>query len=99
MGDTKSKKGAEGRRYARSPVEGFSLTVYRKTAAAAHAVRKNIGEALLDISAGGCRLRVSEPVTEGTALSIEIKELATGEIFHARAEVKRPGTETACGKP
>src|SRR5262245_30724773 len=94
-----AKKGAEGRRYARRSVEGFSLTVYRKLASAAHAVRKNVGEAILDISAGGIRLRVTEPLEKGAVVSVEIKELATNEIFDARGEVRWAEVKVDDGKP
>src|SRR5258706_1816205 len=88
MPDTKKGKGAEGRRHARSDVQGFTLIVYRKAASSAHQVRKNIGEQLLDISTGGARIKVTEALPKGAPVSIEIKEVATNEIFHARGEVR-----------
>lgn len=100
MNESKSAgKGAEGRRHSRRVPEGFTLTLYRKSASAAHQVRKNIGEALLDISAGGARLRVSEAVVKGTPVSLELKELSTNDIFHARGEVRWVEMRVVDGKP
>jgi hypothetical protein len=99
MADTKKAKGADGRRHSRRPIAGFSLVSYKTQAASAYARRKNIGEAVLDISAGGLRLRVSEPLLKGDSVTIEIKELATGDVFHARGDVRWAETREENGKP
>ncbi len=91
-------KGAEGRRHSRRSTAGFSLVAYKTQASSAYARRKNIGEAVLDISAGGLRLRISEPLIKGDSVTIEIKELATGDVFHARGDVRWTDLREADGK-
>ena len=93
-----TKKGAELRRHARRNIAGFTLLAYKTQAASAHRPRRNIGEAVLDISAGGGRLRLTEAVFKGDSVTIEIKELATGDSFHARGDVRWTETKEVEGK-
>ncbi|MBI2933407.1 MAG: PilZ domain-containing protein [Planctomycetes bacterium] len=96
MGVTK-----DARKHPRRNTDGMTLTCYRTKATAGYRPRKNIGEAILDISAGGCRIRLSEAVESGASVTIELRETATGDLFHAYGAVRWvdavPGEEkSAC---
>jgi c-di-GMP-binding flagellar brake protein YcgR len=92
------KPGAEARRHSRRKAEGYTLVAYRTQAMSATRPRRNIGEAVLDISAGGVRLRVAEAVERGTSVTIEIKDLASGEVLHARGDVRWTESKELEGK-
>jgi c-di-GMP-binding flagellar brake protein YcgR len=93
-----TKKGAELRRHMRRNMSGFTLVAYKTQAASAYRPRRNIGDGVLDISAGGLRLRLTESVFKGDSITIEIKELTTGDVFHARGDVRWTETKETDGK-
>ncbi len=78
----------EVRKHPRRQTDGMTLTAYRTQPMAAYKPRRNIGAAILDISAGGCRLRITEQVESGASLTIELRELSTGDLFHAHGTVR-----------
>jgi c-di-GMP-binding flagellar brake protein YcgR len=81
MGATK-----EIRKHPRRSTEGMTLTCYRTQPMAAYQPRRNIGEAVLDISAGGCRVRITEHILQGAGLTIELKD--GDDKFHAHGQVR-----------
>lgn len=91
------RRGAEGRRHSRREAGGFTITCYRAEEGRSLRGRKNFGVAVLDISAGGARLGVTEPLAGGIVLTVEIRETATGELFHARATVRWCDSKTVGG--
>jgi hypothetical protein len=64
------------------------LLCYRTVATPGPRPRTNIGEEILDISPGGARVRVSEPMKQGDGLALELKDRASGESVRARGEVR-----------
>jgi c-di-GMP-binding flagellar brake protein YcgR len=78
----------EARRHARRRAEGMTLTCYRTAPVAVYLPRRNVGEAVLDISEGGCRMRLREHVEIGASITLELRETATGDVFHAHGSVK-----------
>lgn len=76
------------RSHPRRVVAGVELFCFRAAADAEPRVRVNLGRDLQDISPGGARLRVTEPLTEGDALTVELRDRRSGESFRARGEVR-----------
>lgn len=72
----------------RRVVAGVELFCFRAAGDAEPRVRVNLGRDLQDISPGGARLRVTEPLTEGDALTVELRDRRSGESFRARGEVR-----------
>lgn len=76
------------RAHARRVVAGVELFCFRAAADPLPQFRVNLGRDLEDISPGGARLRVTEPLTEGEPLTVELKDRRSGESFRARGEVR-----------
>ncbi len=78
-----------GRRvHPRRSLAGVDLLCYRIDEASVPQPRKNIGSDIVDISQGGARLRLVEPMAQGEAIALEIKDRRSGESFRARGEVR-----------
>ncbi len=67
---------------------GLEMFCYRASASATPQMRRNIGQELLDISVGGARVRVTELVSRGESVTLELKDRQSGEAFRARGEVR-----------
>ncbi|MBI4566083.1 MAG: PilZ domain-containing protein [Planctomycetes bacterium] len=94
------KHGFEARRNPRRKVEGYVLGCYRSTdLSGVSRLRHNIGLDILDIGAGGARLRLSEPVERSTSLTLQIKESGTEELFHAVGDVTWVEAGHSTGRP
>ena len=79
----------------RRVIPDVDLFCYRASASVTPQMRQNIGVAILDISPGGVRLRLSQPVLKGDFITIEIRDPRTRESFRARGQARwsasRPG--------
>jgi c-di-GMP-binding flagellar brake protein YcgR len=71
----------------RSPKD-LEMFCYRAAASATPQQRRNIGLSLLDLSAGGARLRTLEPVARGESVTLELRDRSSGEAFRARGEIR-----------
>jgi hypothetical protein len=81
--------GSDPRRtHPRRQAKNLELFCYRAAASLVPQQRVNIGEALLDISAGGARVRVREPLARGDSVTLELRDRSSGEAFRARGEVR-----------
>ena len=76
------------RSHPRRVVAGVDLYCFRAAAEPEPRVRVNLGRDLQDISPGGARLRVTEPLNEGDTLTVELRDRRSGESFRARGEVR-----------
>jgi len=76
------------RAHPRRAVAGVDMFCYRASASLVPQMRKNIGQELVDISQGGARVKVTEPVRQGETITIELKDRQSGETFRARGEVR-----------
>jgi c-di-GMP-binding flagellar brake protein YcgR len=76
------------RAYPRRIIAGVDLFCHRVSQSPIPQPRANIGQEIVDISAGGVRLRLTEPVAQGERLSVELKDRRSGESFRARGEVR-----------
>jgi hypothetical protein len=76
------------RSHPRRVVAGVELYCFRAAAEAEPRARVNLGRDLQDISPGGARLRVTEPLSEGDTLTVELRDRRSGESFRARGEVR-----------
>jgi hypothetical protein len=76
------------RSHPRRVVAGVELFCFRAAGDAEPRIRVNLGRDLQDISPGGARLRVTEPLTQGDALTVELRDRRSGESFRARGEVR-----------
>ncbi len=81
-------KSVSRRMYPRRSIAGVEITCYRSAAGPTPRPRRNIGQEILDISQGGARLRVLEPLDKGENLTIELKDHGSGESFRARGEIR-----------
>lgn len=72
----------------RRVVGGMDLFCYKAALSEVPQTRANLGRELEDISPGGARIKVSEPIGEGESLTIELKDRRSGESFRARGEVR-----------
>ena len=82
-------KGDEPRRaFARRNLSGVEMFCYRASASVVPQVRRNIGFEIMDISPGGARVRVVEPVPRGEPITLELRDRSSGESFRARGEVR-----------
>jgi len=61
---------------------------YRASPTITPQLRRNIGSEIVDISPGGARVRVSEPVGRGETVTLELRDRTSGESFRARGEVR-----------
>lgn len=76
------------RAHPRRVLAGVDLVCYRTAPGPEPQVRRNIGQELVDISPGGARVRVTEPVPGGERVTLELRDRASGETFRARGEVR-----------
>jgi hypothetical protein len=76
------------RAHPRRVLAGVDLACYRTAPGPEPQARRNIGRELLDISPGGARVRVSEPLPKGEKVTLELRDPRSGETFRARGEVR-----------
>ena len=80
---------ADARRtHPRRVVAGLDLFCYHAAGGATPQFRRNLGHELQDISPGGARLRVVEPLDRGEMVTVELRDRRSGESFRARGEVR-----------
>ncbi len=82
------KAGDARRAHARRVVAGLDLFCYHAAGGPTPQFRRNLGHELEDISPGGARLRVVEPIDRGEVVTIELRDRRSGESFRARGEVR-----------
>src|SRR5258706_15735531 len=80
------------RAHPRRRVGNVEMFLYRASPSATPQMRRNIGSEIVDISPGGARVRVSEPVGRGETITLELRDRASGESFRARGEVRWAAT-------
>jgi c-di-GMP-binding flagellar brake protein YcgR len=83
------------RAHPRRVLAGVDLACYRTVPGPEPQARRNIGRELVDISPGGARVRVSEPLPAGERVTLELRERTSGETFRARGEVRWCATRRA----
>ncbi|MBV8880912.1 MAG: PilZ domain-containing protein [Planctomycetaceae bacterium] len=76
------------RAYPRRSLKNVEMFCYRASPSIIPQYRKNIGAEIVDISPGGARVRVNEPVGRGETVTLELRDRASGESFRARGEVR-----------
>jgi hypothetical protein len=76
------------RAHPRRRVSNVEMYCYRASPSVVPQFRRNIGSEIVDISPGGARVRVSEPVGRGETVTLELRDRASGESFRARGEVR-----------
>lgn len=76
------------RAHARRRLNNVDMFCYRASPSIVPQFRKNIGSEIVDISPGGARVRVNEPVGRGETVTLELRDRASGESFRARGEVR-----------
>ena len=76
------------RAFPRRRVGDVEMFFYRASPSITPQFRRNIGSEIVDISQGGARVRVSEPVGRGETVTLELRDRASGESFRARGEVR-----------
>jgi Tfp pilus assembly protein PilZ len=76
------------RAHPRRAASGLDLFCYRASASVVPQQRSNLGMELLDISAGGARVKVRELLGRGDAVTLELRDRNSGEAFRARGEVR-----------
>ncbi len=87
---------AEPRRaYPRRRLNNVEMFCYRASPSVVPQLRRNIGSEIVDISPGGARVRVSEPVSRGETVTLELRDRASGESFRARGEVRWTATASS----
>jgi hypothetical protein len=87
---------AEPRRaHPRRRLSNVDMFCYRASPSVLPQLRRNIGSEIVDISAGGARVRVSEPVGRGETVTLELRDRASGESFRARGEVRWTATASS----
>src|SRR5436190_203707 len=84
------------RAFPRRHVNNVEMYCYRASPSITPQLRRNIGAEIVDISQGGARVRVSEPVGRGETVTLELRNRESGESFRARGEV-RWSTSAAVG--
>ncbi len=72
----------------RRSLGGVELLCYRASVGSGPQPRRNIAGEILDISPGGARLRLIEPMDKGETLTVELKDRRSGESFRARGEIR-----------
>jgi len=80
------------RAHPRRRVSNVEMYCYRASPSVVPQFRRNIGSEIVDISPGGARVRVSEPVGRGETVTLELRDRASGESFRARGEVRWAAT-------
>jgi Tfp pilus assembly protein PilZ len=76
------------RSHPRRAAAGLELFCYRAAASVVPQQRSNLGVELLDIAAGGARVKVRELLSRGEAVTLELRDRTSGEAFRARGEVR-----------
>ncbi|HLY11149.1 MAG TPA: PilZ domain-containing protein [Planctomycetota bacterium] len=76
------------RAFPRRRLNNVEMFCYRASPSVTPQFRRNIGSEIVDISPGGARLRVSEPVGRGETVTLELRDRSSGESFRARGEVR-----------
>jgi hypothetical protein len=76
------------RAFPRRRLGNVEMFFYRASPSVTPQLRRNIGAEIVDISQGGARVRVSEPVGRGETVTLELRDRASGESFRARGEVR-----------
>jgi c-di-GMP-binding flagellar brake protein YcgR len=79
------------RAHPRRQASELELFCFRSSASVSPQLRTNIGRKLLDISSGGARLHLSEPVNRGESVTLELRDPRSGDAFRARGEVRWVG--------
>ena len=82
------------RAFPRRRLSNVEMFCYRASPSITPQFRRNIGAEIVDISPGGARVRVSEPVGRGETVTLELRDRASGESFRARGEVRWSATAT-----
>src|SRR5215471_13929313 len=77
MTPTSSNRRAAPRR----SVNNVEMFCYRASPSVIPQFRRNIGSEIVDISPGGARVRVSEPVGRGETVTLELRDRSSGESF------------------
>lgn len=88
MTPTSSNRRAAPRR----AVSNVEMFCYRASPSVIPQFRRNIGSEIVDISPGGARVRVNEPVGRGETVTLELRDRNSGESFRARGEVRWTAT-------
>src|SRR5579864_7874378 len=83
------------RAFPRRRLSNVDMFCYRASPSIVPQLRRNIGSEIVDISPGGARVRVSEPVTRGETVTLELRDRASGESFRARGEVRWTATASS----
>jgi hypothetical protein len=83
------------RAFPRRRLNNVDMFCYRASPSVTPQLRRNIGSEIVDISPGGARVRVSEPVGRGETVTLELRDRASGESFRARGEVRWTATATS----
>jgi hypothetical protein len=83
------------RAFPRRRLSNVEMFCYRASPSVIPQFRRNIGSEIVDISPGGARVRVSEPVGRGETVTLELRDRASGESFRARGEVRWTATATS----
>lgn len=76
------------RAFPRRRLSNVEMFCYRASPSITPQFRKNIGSEIVDISPGGARVRVNEPVGRGETVTLELRDRSSGESFRARGEVR-----------
>jgi c-di-GMP-binding flagellar brake protein YcgR len=76
------------RAFPRRRLSNVDMFCYRASPSVTPQFRRNIGSEIVDISPGGARVRVSEPVGRGETVTLELRDRNSGESFRARGEVR-----------
>lgn len=80
------------RAHPRRRLSNVEMYCYRASPSVIPQFRRNIGSEIVDISPGGARVRVSEPVGRGETITLELRDRSSGESFRARGEVRWSAT-------
>ena len=76
------------RAHPRRRLSNVEMFCYRASPSITPQFRRNIGSEIVDISPGGARVRVNEPVGRGETVTLELRDRSSGESFRARGEVR-----------
>jgi c-di-GMP-binding flagellar brake protein YcgR len=76
------------RAHPRRVIADVGLYCYRAVSSVIPQIRQNIGEAILDISPGGARLKLTQPLAKGETVTVELKDPRSGESFRARGQIR-----------
>lgn len=85
------------RAHPRRTIADVGLYCYRAVASVIPQIRQNIGDSILDISPGGARLKLTQPLARGESVTIELKDPRSGESFRARGQVRWSASRSGNG--